>query len=295
MRHPYTLLLSPLLLVACATPANHYDPLEPVNRKVYAFNSAVDKAVLKPVAQGYVAITPKPVRAGVSNFFGNLEDIYIGTSNLLQGKWREAVSDGGRVVFNSTLGLFGLIDIATPAGLPKHDEDFGQVLGAWGVPSGPYIVMPFLGPKTLRDSSDWVGSYALNPMRALHDDDTSLGLNLLKLVDTRATLLPADALIESASFGDEYGFVRDSYLQRRYNLVWDGAPAQPLPLGEAEETEPAEPAPANPAAPAAPAAPEQQPAETVPTPAPQPAAMAEPLAAEHAAAEPEAAPLLPAP
>ncbi|GLR11893.1 hypothetical protein GCM10007907_06830 [Chitinimonas prasina] len=295
MRHPYTLLLSPLLLVACATPANHYDPLEPVNRKVYAFNSALDKAVLKPVAQGYVAITPKPVRAGVSNFFGNLEDIYIGASNLLQGKWREAVSDGGRVVFNSTLGLFGLIDIATPAGLPKHDEDFGQVLGAWGVPSGPYIVMPFLGPKTLRDSSDWVGSYALNPMRALHDDDTSLGLNLLKLVDTRATLLPADALIESASFGDEYGFVRDSYLQRRYNLVWDGAPAQPLPLGEVEADE-TEPAPANPAAPAAP---QQQPVETVsepvPAPVPQPAAMAEPLDAEPAAAEPEAAPLLPAP
>ncbi|QDQ26501.1 VacJ family lipoprotein [Chitinimonas arctica] len=237
MRHRLPLLLSPLLLAACATPTNHYDPLEPINRKVYAFNSALDKAVLKPVAKGYVAITPKPIRAGVANFFGNLQDVYIGAANLLQGNWRDAASDGTRVVFNSTFGLLGLIDIASQAGLEKHDEDFGQVLGHWGMGSGPYLVVPFLGPKTLRDTADWAGSYALDPVRAIQDDQAATGLNLLRMVNLRTELLAADSVVQAASFGDEYGFVRDSYLQRRYNMVWNGNPPKPLPLGDGDEEE----------------------------------------------------------
>ncbi|WP_269533630.1 VacJ family lipoprotein [Chitinimonas sp. BJYL2] len=233
-------LSSLTLLSACATPANHYDPIEPINRKVYAFNSAVDKAVLKPVAKGYQAVTPAPVRTGVSNFFSNLEDVYIGASNLLQGKWREAASDVGRVVFNTTLGIGGLIDIATPAGLPKHDEDFGQVLGAWGVESGPYLVLPLMGPKTLRDTADTVGSMAMDPVQAINDDDAVTGLSLLRVVDQRTKLFAAESLVASAGFGDEYAFVRDAYLQRRYNLVWDGSPPKPLPLGEDEEYDPAD-------------------------------------------------------
>lgn len=233
MRLLAPLLLSSLLLGACATPTNHYDPLEPVNRKVYAFNSAVDKAVLKPVAQGYAAVTPKPVRAAVGNFFGNLSDVYSSASNFLQGKWRQGTTDIGRVLINSTLGIGGLIDIASMApSLPKHNEDFGQVLGHWGVGSGPYLVIPFLGPKTLRDTADYAGTYYGGPSAYVHDDEVGVGLTVLNVVDTRATLLPLEETMQAASFGDEYSFVRDGYLQRRYSLVWDGRPPEPLPLGE---------------------------------------------------------------
>lgn len=227
------LLLSPLLLVACATPANHYDPLEPMNRKVYAFNSTLDKAVLKPVAEGYAAVTPRPVRTAVGNFFGNLSDAYSGASNFLQGKWRQGTTDVGRVLINTTLGLGGLIDIASMApSLPKRNEDFGQVLGHWGVGSGPYLVLPVLGPKTLRDSVDYVGVYYTDP--GIHINDTLLGYGLtgLRVIDTRANLLSVEETMQAAAFGDEYTFVRDGYLQRRYSLVWDGRPPEPLQLGE---------------------------------------------------------------
>lgn len=232
-----TVLLAPMLLAACATPANHYDPLEPVNRKIYAFNDALDKGVVKPVAKGYIAVTPKPVRTGVSNFFSNLEDLYVGTSNLLQGNVHDALGDGARFVLNSTFGILGFVDIASQAGLAKHDEDFGQVLGHWGVGSGPFIVMPLLGPKTVRDSVDWVGSRAMDPMRAVNDQGTKNTATALAVVDLRATLLPADDLVQAASFGDDYAFVRDSYLQRRYNLVWDNHPPKPLPMGNADDDE----------------------------------------------------------
>ncbi|WP_158228989.1 MlaA family lipoprotein [Chitinimonas sp. BJB300] len=238
MRYSLPLLLSPLLLAACATPANHYDPLEPVNRKVYAFNVAVDKAVLKPVARGYVAVTPSPVRTAVSNFFGNLGDVYIGTSNFLQGKWRQGTTDFGRVIFNSTLGLGGLIDIASMApGLPKHNEDLGQVLGFWGVGSGPYLMLPLLGPKTLRDTTDYYGIYYLSPTRHIHDSATVNSMGGLNLVERRAQLLPVEETMHAAAFGDEYAFVRDSYLQRRYSLVWDGRPPVPLQLGDKVEVD----------------------------------------------------------
>ncbi|WP_374355885.1 VacJ family lipoprotein [Chitinimonas sp.] len=256
MRPLYLLPALPMLLFGCATPANHYDPLEPINRPIYAFNRAVDSAVVKPIAQGYVAVTPTVVRTGASNFFGNLEDVYIGASNLLQGKVSDAGKDLGRVLINSTVGLLGVFDVASQAELPKHKADFGTVLGHWGVGSGPYIVAPFIGSKTLRDSADWVGGYWMDPLRAVPNRPVKNSLSGLKFVNLRASLLSATAVVDEASFGDEYSFVRDSYLQRRYSLVWDGNPPEPLKFGDDDDA--AAPtssdAPAN-AAPEAPAKP----------------------------------------
>lgn len=234
MLHTLGVLSLALALAGCATPANHYDPLEPVNRKVYAFNGAIDRNVAQPIARGYVANVPKPVQNGTHNFFSNLNDVYVGTNNLLQGKWKQAGSDVGRVLFNSTFGLFGLIDIATPAGMPKHNEDFGQTLGAWGVGSGPYVVVPFLGFKTLRDTGDWVVSAAMDPVRAVDDQATRDVATALRLLNLRAELLGAASVVDGASI-DEYAFVRDGYLQRRYSLVYDGKPPAPLKLGDEEE------------------------------------------------------------
>jgi phospholipid-binding lipoprotein MlaA len=219
-------------LAGCATPANHYDPLEPVNRPIYAFNTAVDKAIVRPVAKGYVGITPPPVRQGVTNFFGNLEDVYIGVSDLLMGKFGDAGGDVGRVLINSTVGILGLFDVASESTLRKHNADFGQVLGHWGVGSGPYLVVPLLGSKTLRDTTDWAGMYWLDPVRSVRDQATKNSLTGLRLVNLRASLLSASAVVDEASFGDEYTFVRDSYLQRRYSLIWDGNPPTPLKLGD---------------------------------------------------------------
>lgn len=219
------------VLAGCATPENHYDPLEPINRKVYGFNSTVDNAVVKPVAKAYVKVTPEPLQTGIHNFFGNLEDLYIGANNLLQGKWQQAGSDVGRVALNTTLGLAGFIDIATPARIPKHNEDFGQTLGVWGVGSGPYLVVPFLGTKTLRDTGDWIMGAYMDPVGRIGYVPTRNSLTATRLLDTRASLLSADTLIDTASF-DEYSFVRDGYLQRRYNLIYDGNPPKPLKMGD---------------------------------------------------------------
>ncbi|MDK2123156.1 MlaA family lipoprotein [Parachitinimonas caeni] len=218
-------------LTGCATPANRYDPLEPLNRKVYAFNDALDRAVVKPVAQGYVAITPAPVRTAFGNFLGNLQDVYIALNGLLQGKVRQAGSDAGRFVVNSTLGLLGLIDIATPIGFPKHNEDFGQTLGSWGIGSGPYLVLPVLGPRTLRDSVDIPVAAKLQPINQINDVQTLNGLRVMEAIDQRARLLSAGELLDTAAL-DPYSFLRDGYLQRRYNLIYDGSPPKPLPMGE---------------------------------------------------------------
>ncbi|MFC4160106.1 MlaA family lipoprotein [Chitinimonas lacunae] len=230
----FLVLAAVLALTGCATPANNYDPLERINRQVYRFNSSVDDAVLKPVAQGYVAVAPRPVRAAVTNFFGNVEDVYIGLNNLLQGKFQAASTDLSRFVFNSTLGLAGLIDIATPAGLPKHNEDLGQTLGVWGVGSGPYLVVPLLGPKTLRDSSDLLVMSRANPLSYMGGSNEQVAQYLLRGLDFRARLLAADAVLDSASL-DEYAFVRNGYLQRRHNLIHDGNPPKPLRFGDDEE------------------------------------------------------------
>lgn len=234
MRRLLLSVAAALALSGCATPANNYDPLERINRKVYGFNSALDDAVLKPAAQGYVKVTPRPVRTAVTNFFGNVEDVYIGVNNLLQGKFHAASTDISRFVFNSTLGLAGLLDIATPAGLPKHNEDLGQTLGYWGVGSGPYLVVPLLGSKTLRDSSDWLVMSSVDPLSYMGGHNDRVAAYLLRGLDFRARLLAADAVLDSASL-DEYAFVRNGYLQRRHSLIHDGNPPAPLPFGNDDD------------------------------------------------------------
>ncbi len=223
------ILLASLALATasgCATTAgttNPRDPWEGYNRSMYEFNDVLDNAVLKPIARGYDAVTPNFVQAGVTNFFENIQDLNIGLNNLLQGKFAEGAGDLGRLAVNSTLGILGLWDVATPMGLEKHNEDFGQTLGWWGVPPGPYFVIPFLGPSTVRDApARYVDpSFAYN--RGIEDVAARNSLFGLDIVRTRAGLLKAGKVLDEAAL-DKYSFTRDAWLQRRRNLVYDGKP-----------------------------------------------------------------------
>ncbi|MBA3031833.1 MAG: VacJ family lipoprotein [Gammaproteobacteria bacterium] len=216
------------LLGGCATSGNPKDPIEGFNRAMYGFNEAVDAVVIKPVAQGYDYVLPSPVRTGVTNFFGNIADLFIGVNNLLQGKPDQAVSDLGRVLINSTIGILGLFDVATPAGLEKHEEDFGQTFGRWGVGNGAYVVLPIVGPRTVRDTAGFLLDVTVDPVANVNHVPTRNAMLALRLIDTRADLLPADKVIEEAAL-DKYTYVRDGYLQRRRSLVYDGnAPREAL-------------------------------------------------------------------
>jgi phospholipid-binding lipoprotein MlaA len=211
------------LLAGCASSGNPKDPIEGFNRAMFAFNEGLDAAIVKPVAKGYDAVLPSPVKTGVTNFFSNIEDLFVGVNNLLQGKVPEAVSDLGRVVINSTVGILGLIDFASDAGLEKHDEDFGQTFGRWGVGNGAYVVIPVFGPRTARDTVGLVLDIAADPV-ANHNPERTRDLALvLRFVNDRANLLPADKVIEEAAL-DKYSYMRDAYLQRRRNLIHDGNP-----------------------------------------------------------------------
>jgi len=211
------------LLGGCASAGDPRDPLEGFNRVMYAFNEGLDTVLIKPAARGYDAVLPTPVRTGVTNFFGNIADLFIGVNNLLQGKPAEAAGDIGRVVINSTVGILGLFDVASAAGLEKHEEDFGQTFGRWGVGSGAYLVVPVFGPRTLRDTAGLVLDVTADPVANIGDVSTRNALTALRLVDARADLLPADKVIEEAAL-DKYAYVRDGYLQRRRNLIHDGNP-----------------------------------------------------------------------
>ena len=227
MRSSAKLLLPALavLLVGCASAPNSdpRDPFEGFNRGVYKFNEGFDKAVAKPVATAYKNVLPGAVRNGVRNFFSNIGDVFIGVNNMLQGKPREAFSDWGRFVFNTTFGFLGLADWATPMGLEKHDEDFGQTLGRWGVGSGPYIVLPFLGPSDGRDTVGTAFDMYTDPVSNHTPVDERNSAIALRLVSRRADLLGASRLLEQAAL-DPYAFLRDAYLQRRRSLVYDGRP-----------------------------------------------------------------------
>jgi phospholipid-binding lipoprotein MlaA len=211
------------LLGGCATSGNPKDPVEGFNRAMFAFNEGLDTVLIKPVAQGYDAALPVPVKTGVTNFFGNIADLFIGVNNLLQGKPDQALSDLGRVVINSTIGILGLFDVATEAGLEKHEEDFGQTFGRWGMGDGAYVVIPVFGPRTVRDTAGLILDVAVDPIGDIDHVPTRNSLAALRLIDTRADLLPADKVIEEAAL-DKYAYVRDGYLQRRRNLVHDGNP-----------------------------------------------------------------------
>jgi len=215
------------LLGGCATSGNPKDPIEGFNRAMFAFNEGLDTVLIKPVAQGYDTALPTPVKTGVTNFFGNIADLFIGLNNLLQGKAGQAVSDLGRVAINSTIGILGLFDVATEAGLEKHEEDFGQTFGRWGMGDGAYVVIPVFGPRTVRDTAGLVLDVAVDPVGNVDHVATRNSLLALRMIDTRADLLPADKVIEEAAL-DKYSYVRDGYLQRRRNLVHDGNPPRDI-------------------------------------------------------------------
>lgn len=219
---PLVVLLS--LAAGCTTmrAPSESDPLEGFNRSVDGFNQVVDKAVVKPLAKGYDRITPPEVKTVIGNFFSNLDDVSIAVNNLLQGKPKAAGNDITRFALNSTLGIIGFADVATELGFQKNDEDFGQTLGVWGVGSGPYLVLPILGPSTLRDAPARFVDAPLDPL--FHQDDVRIRNSLLvvNVVNTRARLLPATDLVERVAV-DQYAFVRDAYLKRRASLVRDGA------------------------------------------------------------------------
>jgi phospholipid-binding lipoprotein MlaA len=215
------------VMVGCASiPAgvqsSSHDPWEPFNRSVFEFNEGLDAYVLKPVVTGYRFVLPEFVRDGIYNFFSNYSDIYTALQNLLQGKPDYAFKDLMRVVVNTTFGFGGLIDMATPGGLPKHKEDWGQTFGVWGVPSGPYVVLPFFGPSSVRDSfgtaadleSDYLFSY-------VKDIGLRNSITGLRVINGRNTYYEAGDLLDGAAL-DKYSFVRDAYIQRRAYQINEG-------------------------------------------------------------------------
>lgn len=225
------------MLSACATlPPGERDPrdrFERTNRAVYRFNDSLDRHIARPLAKGYVKAVPRPVRSGVSNFFNNLFYPTVIVNDLLQAKLKSFASDTTRLVVNTTIGIGGLFDPASQIGLPAGDEDFGQTLGKWGVPSGPYVVLPIWGPSSVRDTVGFVGDQFTDPKTYLNNIYWSLGLGGLSLLDRRAELLATDDVLAKAY--DPYVFIRNAYLQRREYQVKDGAPSDDVEMPIEEE------------------------------------------------------------
>jgi phospholipid-binding lipoprotein MlaA len=220
---PIAAMLFLALLAGCATTKSAPSPADPwerVNRTTYAFNDGLDRAVLKPVAKGYRKVVPQFARTGVTNFLTNLAYPTTIVNDLLQLKLMAAVSDTTRFVINSSFGLGGLLDPATHANLPRNDEDFGQTLGHWGVPSGPYLVLPFLGPSTLRDTPSLYADYLTDGRHYIGDSKIGFAFAGLSIVDLRARLIPAEKAISGAY--DPYALIRNAYLDRREYQVRDG-------------------------------------------------------------------------
>ena len=230
-------LMLAVLTAGCATGpnANPKDPLEPMNRRIASFNDVLDDNLLKPVATGYRDYTPQSVQTGVSNFFRNLSDVWSTVNNGLQLKGRETAESCLRVVVNTVFGIYGLFDVATEIGLQRHPEDFGQTLGYWGVDSGPYVVLPVLGPSTVRDGASLPVDTKGNLVRHIEEVPTRNTLTAVNLVDKRARLLKATDQVDAMAI-DKYTFVRDVYLQKRLSDVWDGNP--PEAPEETEEPKP---------------------------------------------------------
>jgi len=222
-----TIVLPLLVLGGCASgqrSPDERDPLEGMNRAIYGFNSGLDTVIIHPVVTGYDYVTPKPVKKGVSNFFGNLGDFVTVVNDILQGKFEQGLEDTSRVLWNTTLGIGGLFDPATSMGLPKHREDFGQTLGVWFSKDdpGPYLVLPVLGPSTFRDGIGLIGDIYTWPVFWLTKNPyITWGLAGVAYVDIRSQLLASEGVLETAAL-DPYAFYRDGYFQHRRNLVWDG-------------------------------------------------------------------------
>jgi phospholipid-binding lipoprotein MlaA len=263
------LIAAACALSACVTlppnkPRSPQDPWESWNRGVYKFNSALDKAVARPAARGYVKVVPQPIRTGVSNFFANLNTPTVMINDALQGKFKASANDLGRFLLNTTVGIGGILDPATSAGLDRNEEDFGLTLGHWGVHSGPFLELPILGPSDLRDGPAKVVDAYTKPTQYIHNDYIRYGIYLPYVIDLRASLLPLDETLKNAF--DPYAFVRDAYLARRAYLVSDGkvnneelvdpgADDSPAPGGSSIAPPPTPP-PAAPQQPAPPPSPE---------------------------------------
>ena len=213
------------MAAGCATGpnANPKDPLEPMNRSISQFNEVLDDNVLKPAAKGYRDITPQPVQTGVHNVFNNLSDIWSTVNNGLQLKGRDTAESLMRSVVNSVFGIYGIFDVATDIGLERHPEDFGQTLGVWGVPNGPYVVLPLFGPSTLRDTAGMPVDTSVDYVRNLDHIATRNSAMAVRIIDKRAGLLDASNMLTEAAI-DKYTFTRDAYLQYRRNQVYDGNP-----------------------------------------------------------------------
>ncbi|WP_411883785.1 VacJ family lipoprotein [Polaromonas sp. YR568] len=237
-------VLAVTLLQGCATGpgANPTDPLEPFNRAMFGFNEGVDRAVLKPVATVYRDVTPQPVRTGVTSFFGNISDVWAIVNNLLQGKGEYAADSLARVTTNTLWGLGGIFDVATELKIPKHSEDFGQTLGVWGVGSGPYLVLPLLGPSTVRDTAGLVVDSQLDLVTQASNVRVRNSLTTLRVVNGRANLLGAGDVLDQAAL-DKYSFTREIYQQRRSSLIGN-APVEKEERFDLPEGAPATPAPA---------------------------------------------------
>ncbi len=212
------------LAAGCATTnGDPRDPLEGFNRSMYAFNEAFDDAIGKPVATAYQSALPDPVRTWVRNFFANIADLFIGLNNLLQAKFEDGLTDWARFTFNTTIGIVGINDVASEIGLEKHNEDFGQTFGRWGAPDGAYLVWPFFGPSTVRDTAGGLLDLYFDPVRR-HDPVDARNFSIvLRATGQRADLLDASRILEEAAL-DKYVFQRDAYLQRRRGLIYDGNP-----------------------------------------------------------------------
>lgn len=225
-------LLAALLLAGCATRQNP-DPIESLNRKTFAFNEVLDKAVLKPVATAYKAVVPQPVRKGVGNVFSNLADPWSGVTLILQGEFRQGLSDFARFGTNTTVGLLGVMDVATDWGMPRHGNGFSDTLNGWGFDSGAYIVLPLLGPSTTRGTAALPVDTLANLTRQIDDVGVRNSLFALRLINGRAQALDATQLIDEAAL-DKYLFVRDAYLQRLAQRDDARRPRAPAPAAPAE-------------------------------------------------------------
>ncbi len=219
--------LAAMSLVGCAstTANNPRDPFESFNRAMFSVNEGID-TVVKPVAQGYTDYVPSPIRTGIGNFFGNIADLWIAVNNYLQGKFTEGSSDVSRVIVNTTMGVGGLFDVATLLDLEKHNEDFGQTLGVWGIDTGPYLFWPFIGPRDVRDTFGFAVDATADPVMYVNDIPVRNTMIGVRFIDLRASLLPADKIVEEAAF-DKYSYIRNAYFQNRLNAVYDGNPPRP--------------------------------------------------------------------
>ena len=216
------IMLSILVIISsCSTTGgSKNDPLEPMNRAIFSFNEVVDENVFKPIAKGYKYVTPDPVETGVSNFFSNLGEVSTIANDVFQFKFKQAGYDFARFTINTTVGILGIFDVASTVGFKKNEEDFGQTLGYWGIPQGPYLVLPFFGPSSFRDAPGLMADREMSPVENLHHEERQ-SLTVLNAVDTRARLLRATKILDAAA-KDKYLFIRESYLQKREMLVNDG-------------------------------------------------------------------------